>query len=156
MQHNELEVTETTQQQNPETSPQTEVTDSGTLPKPFATDTDVHIDQEPHSSIGLIIGSIVVILILALGGLYYWGAQLNTQVGLYDPNLQHVGDPTDPLTQQLQTQSSSDSLEAIESDVLDTDLTSLDTDFADIQAELESALEVDDHPHEEDVGEHTH
>ncbi len=81
--------------------------------------------KEDHSSIGAVIGIIIVIIVLILGGLYFWGAQLNENG--YDPS-------QDQEVQDLQSTSDSDELDAIEAD-LEEDFATLDKDLQEFDQE---------------------
>jgi hypothetical protein len=79
---------------------------------------------------GPLAGTIVVIIVLALGAFYFWGASVDragrtgTDIG------------TDTSTEALNTQSDSTELSAIEADLSATELSGLDQELADIDLEL--------------------
>ena len=72
--------------------------------------------------IGPVIGIIIIVLILILGGLYFWGEKLNLNNGYQ----QTTEETSDAQTDQLNEQSSSDNLSAIEADLKNTDTANLD------------------------------
>lgn len=88
------------------------------------------------------IGAIIIVALVAIGGLYYWGMRLNQQM-LSDEQNTAVPDektqtpPTstsngaseDPAVKALQTQSSSDETSSIEADLNATNVESLDGDM---------------------------
>jgi hypothetical protein len=48
-------------------------------PREPQTDTDFQLPQGHGSGNGPMIGIIIIVIVLALGGLYFWGAQLNSE-----------------------------------------------------------------------------
>lgn len=75
-----------------------------------------------HSSMGSIIGAIIVIAILAVGGLYYWGAELQKERAGSLSNEQEYtpregAEDTAPTTDELLKVSTSDELADIEKDI---------------------------------------
>jgi len=81
-------------------------------------------EPQKKSSVGPIIGIVLVILIIVLGGLYFWGKRLADN-----------GDTLPPLEEE--PLSTSDEVSDIEADLDATDLESLDADAAAIEAELQ-------------------
>ena len=103
------------------------------------------LTQTHNSSLGPILGVLLIILVVILGGLYLWGAALteeetSTEVGRAIPNNEPETKRAEVDTQILQTVSSSDSLEAIKADVESTPLDSLDAELNEIDLELQAAL----------------
>ena len=90
------------------------------------------MQPEHHSSMGPVIGAIVVIAILAVGGLYYWGAELRkTEMNLsneqeYAP--MEVADNT-PTTYELLNVSTSDEIPDIEGDLNASNFDALDAEL---------------------------
>ena len=84
-----------------------------------------------HSPIGPIAGAIVVILILAVGGLYFWGAKLNQDMTQDTPfipgdqNLPASGADSDS-TGGLPPQGTSDEVSSIEADFNAMNMNQLD------------------------------
>lgn len=101
---------------------------------------------------GPLLGTLTVILILILGGMYYWFGTLETS----EPDIIVAPAPTERPTPEendepesttaeavVETQevlSPSDEIEAIESDLEATDLESLDAELQAIENELDAAL----------------
>jgi hypothetical protein len=81
------------------------------------------------SGVGPIIGSIIVIVLIVLGGLYFWGQKLQTEEPI-DPE-------RDSLTSELSEQSDSDEITEIDEDLDSTELDSLDEDLSTIEGELD-------------------
>ena len=79
---------------------------------------------------GPIIGSIIIVLLIVLGGLYFWGERLNREEML---NQQTA---PDAVVDDLKTQGTSDKVSSIEADVSATNLDDLDAGLKDIDAEL--------------------
>lgn len=92
--------------------------------------------QEDSSGLGATIGSVIVIVVLILGGFYLW-SQRNADIeALLDAPLPE----TDQSVELLQAQSTSDEIESIESDLNATDLNDLDAELADIDALLNAEI----------------
>lgn len=91
------------------------------------------VSPEPEKSGGMgpLIGIVIIIIVLIFGGLYFWGAQLNSQLESSDDDTAILEDiaPTDDNT----IAPPSDEPEQLESD-----LEEFDTD--DFEAELEAEL----------------
>jgi hypothetical protein len=81
-------------------------------------------EKPKGSSAGPVVGAIIIIVIIVLGGLYFWGKKLAEA-------------PVDEETLELQEVNSSDDLADIEADLENTELDSLDSDFGELEAELE-------------------
>jgi len=90
-------------------------------------------EHEQGKQIGPVIGAIIIITILVIGGLYYWGAELNKQA---EPSAEEIAAKVDHSTEALGTQGTSDEIAAIEEDLDLTDLGNLDAELGDIDAEL--------------------
>ena len=76
---------------------------------------------------GALIGSIVIIVVLVIGGVYLFKVtKLNyEQKQKNDILLQETAYPTDPVVQSLSTQSESDEISDIETDLNNTNLDNL-------------------------------
>jgi len=74
-----------------------------------------------QKSVGPVVGIIIIVIVLVIGALYFWGAQLNRQ------------SPEDTSTPPL---SSSDSIENINADLTATAIQSIDRDVDLMGAEL--------------------
>ncbi|TSC67402.1 MAG: hypothetical protein G01um101472_423 [Parcubacteria group bacterium Gr01-1014_72] len=81
------------------------------------------------SSAGPVIGSIIVIVILIVGAIYFWGAKLSREEAV-------PAGEADQTTAALRAQGSSDEVGAIESDLDATELEGLDADFSELEAQL--------------------
>lgn len=96
-------------------------------PAPIAPQPPVAAEK---SSLGGLVGAGIVLVLVALGGLYFWGMQLNK------------GAPRDELplilgdTESLPPTSSSDTVADIEADIVATDLGTFETE---VDAELRAA-----------------
>lgn len=94
---------------------------------------------------GVVIGVLIVFLVIILGGLYMWGAlikegneQSNTPQTREIPNREPETPRADADIQNLNTYSSSDELDIIESDLENTQL-ELDAELNQIEAELNAS-----------------
>jgi len=89
---------------------------------------------ENSSSLGPIVGAIIIVAILVLGGLYYWGADLAQNQNA--PTPEEIMNEPDPQLQSIETQSSSDTVTSIEADLEATNLESLDQELDQIENEF--------------------
>jgi flagellar basal body-associated protein FliL len=96
--------------------------------QPFQTPPPMHEEK----SIGPAIGIIVIIAVIALGGLYFWGQRVEKQKEMTPPtseatttNQTSQNPEFDANMQAMQSQSSSDDVGSIEADLNSTNLTSL-------------------------------
>ncbi len=67
------------------------------------------------SGVGAVIGSAIVIILLILGALYFWGEKLSEQE--QTPVQNNSVSATDAVVEKLNQQSSSDDLSSIEADL---------------------------------------
>lgn len=111
--------------QTPQTPPSNEqVPESNTPPPP---------DETEERSIGSLIGIVIIIVILVIGGLYFWGKQINDA-----QTPEEIATQSDPQTQSLKQQGSSDDIESIENDLEATQLNNLDAELEDMEQEMEN------------------
>lgn len=82
------------------------------------------IPVQTESKLGPIIGIVIVILVLVLGALYFWGEKLNRESGVTNDVIN-----AEAAESELSTQSSSDELSSIESDLEATDFSELDANL---------------------------
>lgn len=69
------------------------------------------VERSNEGSAGPIIGTIIILVVIVLGGLYFWGQR---------------GDDVDGTVESINVQSESDEIVDIEADLEDTDLDNLD------------------------------
>lgn len=96
-------------------------------------------EESPHqnSTLGPVVGTIIIVAVLVIGGLYYWGAQLNKQVAVDETVTgEQIAAEPDASTEALGEQGTSDEVDAIEDDLNLTDLDDLDAELGNIDAEL--------------------
>jgi uncharacterized protein HemX len=91
----------------------------------------VQTPEGDGGSVGPIVGSVIVIIIIIIGGLYFWGQKLST-----DKTADEIRAEEDSLLANLETVGQSDELEDIENDLDATDLDNLDDDLDNIEVEL--------------------
>ncbi len=90
-------------------------------------------------SVGPIIGIAIIVIIIIFGGLYYWGAQINTQEIKDEQEsltAEQIESQEDLSVKQLETQSTSDEIADIETDINATDLENLDQELENIDLEF--------------------
>lgn len=102
--------------------------------------------QVHHAHIGPILGVIVVVLVLILGGLYLWGSTLEEEQQNTTTERQiENNEPETPRSkadaQIMGTVSPSDELDAIETDLENTNFEGIDADLDTADRELEAETE---------------
>jgi hypothetical protein len=90
------------------------------------------------SSVGPFVGIIIVILVIVLGGLYFWGQRLDKSSNEpVIPEDTMTGSPAeDDSIEMLETQGLSDEISDIEGDLNTTNLDNLDQGLQQIESEL--------------------
>lgn len=96
---------------------------------PMATPTTPE-QEAPGKSSGPIVGIIIIVLVIALGGIYFWKTQIESRQDT--PTDESVAADVATLT----AQGTSDDVNAIEEDLTATDLDTLDAELNGIEAEL--------------------
>lgn len=92
----------------------------------------MYVNHPPKDGRGAMVGSIIVILVLIGGAIYYFSSVKTDATPApaveetVTPEQTAPAAPTDETTSQLQQQSNSDSIADIEADAQATDLTTLD------------------------------
>lgn len=90
--------------------------------------------NDEKKPIGPVIGVIIIVLVLTLGGFYFYGNQLNRGNGNMTP--EEIINASDEATVNLEQQSASDEINDIEIDLNATDLNNLDKELQDIDNQL--------------------
>ncbi|MFA5831549.1 MAG: hypothetical protein WC878_07015 [Candidatus Paceibacterota bacterium] len=96
-----------------------------------------------NSSVGALIGTMIIIVILILGGAYLWSTRVQPKISAPTENtqpaddantamLEQSADAADAQIDQLTSQSPSDETASIEADLNATDLNSLDKELQSI------------------------
>lgn len=88
-----------------------------------------------EKSTGALIGSIIVIVILIIGGLYLWNSKMQEQRMMEDGTMMDKGDTMmmeDTATADLEAQGTSDEVSDIEADLNTTNLEGLDAEMQQI------------------------
>jgi hypothetical protein len=88
--------------------------------------------EENQSSIGSIIGTIIIIALIVLGGLYFWGKHIEEQK--LAQQVKTEPETTTNVTpaseaDQIRTTGTSDDLGSIDTDLQSTNTTNLDTEI---------------------------
>ena len=99
------------------------------------------VPKNKEKPIGSIIAVVIIIAILVIGGLYYWGKKINdigTNNNTVNQNItaEEIAKQPDESLNKLKTQGTSDKPAAIEADLNSTNIKGLDTDIGKINAEL--------------------
>jgi len=84
---------------------------------------NVNMGKEGGGSAGLIIGVIVILAIIILGGLYFWGQREGNDTTINDATI------TDEALESINTQSELDDTASIEADLDATDIENLDAEL---------------------------
>lgn len=92
--------------------------------------------QQNKSSIGSIIGTIIIIALIILGGLYFWGKRLEESKATQDALMETTQNvAVEPITTSqneamiINSMTSSDDLNSIEADLKATNLDNLDQEI---------------------------
>ena len=86
--------------------------------------------QPQKSSVGSIIGTIIIISIIILGGLYFWGKRIEDAKIKQNLVTDNTGEPLNyNEASVIKTMSSSDDLSSIEADLNTTNLDDLDREI---------------------------
>lgn len=89
------------------------------------------LESKEHS-IGQIAGIVIIVSILVLGGLYFWGNQYFSDRSNTEPLPNNIMVEVDPVVESLGSQDISDDLNSIEKDLDTTDFGNIDEDFSNI------------------------
>lgn len=93
--------------------------------------------EEHKSSVGPIVGSIIVVLVIVLGGLYLYGSQFRQEAAPEEgPAAADINALPDEAAASLQSQGATDSLSEIEADLGATNVDNLDADVSNVGSEL--------------------
>ena len=88
------------------------------------------MDQQNQSSIGSIIGTIIIIAIIILGGLYFWGKRVEETKMKQDLVSETDNTPKEQdEASAIKSVNSSDDLNSIEADLSATNYNNLDTEI---------------------------
>lgn len=85
-----------------------------------------------NKSSGPVIGIVIIVVVLVLGGLYFWGERIVNE----QPTPEEIIGAPDQTLENLNMQGTSDEINAIESDLNATNLQNLDSEVRDIESEL--------------------
>jgi flagellar basal body-associated protein FliL len=90
--------------------------------------------KEESKPIGPIIGIVIILAVLAIGGLYFWGSSLNKNA----QNVPIIEEPglTDQSNDPLDTMSESNDLDSIINDLSNTNVDTVDADLQNIEGTL--------------------
>ncbi|MBI2481952.1 MAG: hypothetical protein HYV76_00025 [Candidatus Vogelbacteria bacterium] len=86
---------------------------------------ETNLNPTQENSPGPLIGSILIIIILIIGGVY-----------IFKQNWIKPANTTPPTAEELKTQGTSTKLEDIKADIEDTNIDNLDAELEQIEAEL--------------------
>lgn len=82
-------------------------------------------EEKKEGVVGPVIGSIIVIILIIIGGMYFWGYIIEKN----------------EMNENNSMNAEATSITDIESDLEKTDIDNLDSDLADIEKEIDAALE---------------
>lgn len=92
--------------------------------------------ETPKRQYGPLIGIIIIVALLGLGGLYFWGMQM-MQSDTEMENVEMMQEESDPITDDLRMQSDSDEVDSIEADLEATSFDDLDSGSENFEGELQ-------------------
>jgi len=137
-----MENSQNTNQEPVQTTPPTESPQPTPVQETTPTPSDTPQSPEPnvlgekeHSSVGPIIASIIIIILIVIGGIYFWGAILNDSGYTPSQDSEAIVED-DSKTNDLNNQGTSDDVSDIEADLQATDVDGLegnDLDLIDAQ-----------------------
>ena len=122
-------------QQNPEDQSGMPSQSEDTQPVPMQEETSSN-QQMPQKSMGPVLGIVIIVILLILGGFYFWGTQLTDTQKEVEITAEEIINQEDAALENLQSQSNSDEIDDIEADLNATDLESLDSELDAIDLEL--------------------
>lgn len=124
-------------QQNPEEQSGTPSQNEDTQQAPEQEETSTNENkQTPQKPMGPVVGIVIIVILLILGGFYFWGAQLTDTEKEVKITAEEIINQEDTALENLQSQSNSDEIDAIEADLNTTDLENLDSELNAIDLEL--------------------
>jgi len=94
------------------------------------------IEPPKTKSTGAIVGSIIIIVILVIGGLYLWGKQITKVENQQATTPEQILSEPDQALDSLKNQSTSDEIKSIETDLNATNLDNLNKELENINTEL--------------------
>ena len=95
--------------------------------------------QTQQKSMGPMLGIVIIVVLLVLGGFYFWGTQIKDKSQVQENaevTAEDIANQEDTALDNLNTQSTSDEIDDIEADLDATDLESLDSELDAIDQEL--------------------
>lgn len=104
----------------------------------------MQMSPENKSSVGPLVGAGIIVLVLVLGGLYFWGESMSREAINGDgvPKISNeitpesVSAAADPALQKLSVQSSSTKISDIKADLNTTDMKNIDAELQNISEQL--------------------
>lgn len=104
----------------------------------------MQMSPENKSSVGPLVGAGIIVLVLVLGGLYFWGESMSREAinGDGAPKISNeitpesVSAAADPALQKLSVQSSSTKISDIKADLNTTDMKNIDAELQNISEQL--------------------
>lgn len=103
---------------------------------PLANMNTPEIESPKTKSTGAIVGSIIIIVILIIGGLYLWGKQITKIETQQATTPEQILSEPDQTLDSLKNQSVSDKVKDIEADLNATNLNDLNKEVQNISTEL--------------------
>lgn len=92
---------------------------------------------QEENGVGPLVGIVIIVIVLVIGGLYFWGRQVEQQMFSEPVNNQlQPSAESDPATKNLGTQDSSTEIGSIENDLTNTNLEGLDAELNSVDQEL--------------------
>ena len=85
--------------------------------------------EQNKSSVGSIIGTIIIIALIILGGLYFWGKRIEESKATQSAMTETIQPSSDQEAATIKSLSSSDDVDSIEADLNNTKLDNLSTEL---------------------------
>lgn len=86
------------------------------------------LEEKKDGVVGPIIGSLVIIILIIIGGMYFWGSVVEKKSNL------------DPIENEALLDVEATSIEDIENDLEETNLDDLDANLGEIEAEIDASI----------------
>ncbi len=93
-------------------------------------------DTQKDSTVGPLIGSVIVILVIIIGGLYFWGTLISSKKVQLESEQKQADQIEAQQIEDAAKQSGSDDVNSIDADIRSTDIDSLDSGVNDIDKEF--------------------
>ncbi len=92
-------------------------------------------DAKRDGTVGPLIGSVIIVLVILIGGLYFWGSMIIDRKNEIETEQALEDQASSAEVESIASQSSSDETDSIEADLNATDLDSVDAEMSAVDEE---------------------